>query len=459
MEDTICAISTAPGIGGIGIVRMSGKDSIKIAKKIFVSLKSKDVFKVKSHTLNYGHIIDPINNEKIDEVLLSVMKAPHTYTTEDVVEINCHGGIVAVTKTLESCLRSGARLAEPGEFTKRAFLNGRIDLAQSEAVIDLITSKTDLGMEKAFEQLEGSISNRIREYKDKILSLLAHIEASIDFPEFDIEEITNELLKNKIEELIREIIILLEDSDKGKIIREGLSTVIVGKPNVGKSSLLNILLRENRAIVTEIPGTTRDIIEEYINLGGVPLKLVDTAGIRNTEDIVEKIGVQRTKEVIDKSDLVIFVLDNSEELTQNDLEIAKQIKDKKAIIVINKIDLKGKLDEDKVKEVLPKKEIIKVSIKDKISLDKIEKSIQEMFFKGHIDIKNQTLITNVRHKNLLEKTLESLKQSLDELNRGMPVDCVSIDLKNAFEYLGYITGETVSEEVIKEIFKQFCIGK
>lgn len=459
MEETICAISTPPGVGGIGIVRISGKDSIEIANKIFTNDKNKQLKNVKSHTINYGYIVEPTTKDKIDEVLVSVMRAPNTYTKEDIIEINCHGGTVAVKRVLEACLRAGARLSEPGEFTKRAFLNGRIDLTQAEAIIDIINSKTTISMENAFEQLEGNLSVKLKEYKQKILALLVHIEASLDYPEYDIEDVTNDYLINNINELINDLKIILEDSNKGKIIREGLVTTIVGKPNVGKSSLLNALLREKRAIVTEVPGTTRDVIEEYINIGGIPVKIVDTAGIRETEDVVEKIGVERTGEAIKKADLVIFVLDNSDKITQEELEIAKKISNKKVIIVINKIDLEGKLDENSIKEVLPDKQIIRVSVAKGEFIENIEKCIYDMFFKGHLDIKNDTLITNIRHKDLLEKSFYSLNSALEAIKEDMPLDCVSIDLKNSLEFLGSITGETVREDIINEIFKQFCLGK
>lgn len=457
--NTICAISTAPGVGGIGIVRMSGKDSIKIAKNVFVSKKGRDLYNVRSHTLNYGYIINPLSNEKIDEVLVSIMRSPNTYTGEDVIEINCHGGMLAIKNILDACLKAGAVLAGPGEFTKRAFLNGRLDLTQAEAVIDLINSKTNLGLEKAFDQLEGHLSQKIKKFKDAVTHLIAHIEASIDYPEYDIEEVANEMLQKRIKQLIDNIDILLKDSEKGKIIRDGLSTVIVGKPNVGKSSLLNALLREKRAIVTEVPGTTRDIIEEYINVGGVPLKVIDTAGIRETEDLVEKIGVEKTHEVIDKSDLVILVLDNSEILNENDIDIIEKVKNRKCIVVINKIDLKGKLDEDRVREMLPSTEIIKISAKDEIDLDKVENTIHDMFFGGHLEIKEETLITNIRHKNLLENAQNSLKQAMIGVAANLPVDCITIDLKNALELLAKITGEVASDDIINEIFSQFCLGK
>ena len=457
--DTICAISTAPGVGGIGIVRISGNEAIEIVKKIFVSGKGKNLSSVNSHTLNYGYIIDPLTNEKIDEVLLSVMRSPNTYTTEDVIEINCHGGILAVKSALEACLRAGAFLAEPGEFTKRAFLNGRLDLAQAEAVIDMINSKTSLGLEKAFDQLEGHLSKKIRVFKDSVTHLIAHVEASIDYPEYDIEELTNDMLKSKVKDLITGIDILLKDTEKGKIIREGLSTVIVGKPNVGKSSLLNAMLREKRAIVTEVPGTTRDIIEEYINVGGVPLKIIDTAGIRETEDLVEKIGVEKTREVIDKADLIMLVLDNSEALSENDIDIIEHIKNKKCIVIINKIDLEEKLDEVMVKNMLPSVEIIKISAKDEIDLDRVENTIHNMFFGGNIQAKNDSLITNVRHKNLLENARNSLEQALEGSEQSLPVDCITIDLKGALESLANITGEVASDDIINEIFKQFCLGK
>lgn len=457
--DTICAISTAPGIGGIGIVRMSGRDSIDILNKMFVSAKERRADEFKTHTLYYGYIIDPGDNQKVDEALVSVMRAPNTYTKEDVVEINCHGGIISLKRILEICLRSGSRLATAGEFTKRAFLNGRIDLTQAEAVIDLINSKTDLGFETAFDQLEGHLSQRIKKLKSEALLLMAQIEASIDFPEHDIEETTYAFLRDKINELIKNIDDILESSDKGKIIREGLSTVIVGKPNVGKSSLLNSLLRENRAIVTEIPGTTRDIIEEYINMDGVPLKITDTAGIRETDDIVEKIGVQKSNAAIDNADLILFVLDNNDVVSENDISIAKRIHDKRVIIIINKIDLESKIEEEKITNILTDKPIIKVSIKEEKYLDRIEEAVSKMFFGGKLEINNDTLITNVRHKSLLENARADLTQALESLKNKMPIDCVSIDIKNCLENLGSITGDHISEDIIDEIFKNFCIGK
>ncbi len=457
--DTICAISTAPGIGGIGIVRISGKSSIEILDKIFLSNKGKKQIDYKSHYLNYGYILDQKNGQRIDEVLVSVMRAPNTYTKEDVVEINCHGGNVSLRKILELCLKNGARLATAGEFTKRAFLNGRIDLAQAEAVIDLINSKTDLGFESAFEQLEGHLSQRVGKLKNEALSLIAHIEASIDFPEHDIEETTIRLLLEKINQLIEEIDDILKNADKGKLIREGLSTAIVGKPNVGKSSLLNSLVRENRAIVTEVPGTTRDIIEEYINVGGVPLKVIDTAGIRETEDVVEKIGVQRSNIAIEKANLILFVLDNNDELSESDLKIAEKIRDKKTIIIINKIDLENKLNEEKIIRILPDKPIIRVSVKEERYLDKLENTISEMFFDGHIELNNNVMITNIRHKSLLEGAKDDLIEAKRGLEESVPVDCVSIDIKNCLEKLGGITGDYVSEDIIDEIFKSFCIGK
>lgn len=455
--DTICAISTAPGVGGIGIVRISGKETLNIINKMFKSSKNRDIKQIKSHTLNHGYIIE--YGQKVDEVLVSIMLSPNTYTKEDVAEINCHGGIVTLKKILGICLKNGARMAEPGEFTKRAFLNGRIDLAQAEAVIDIINSKTNLGMEKAFDQLEGHLSIKIKEFKDQVLQLMAHLEASIDFPEHDIEEVTFDFLNSNIENLIRQMDAILEKADKGKIIREGISTAIIGKPNVGKSSLLNVLLKENRAIVTEVPGTTRDIIEEYINLHGIPLKIIDTAGIRETQDLVEKIGVKRTKEAIDIADLVILVLDNSQDIEEEDISIAKSIVNKKVIIVINKIDLKGSFNQEKIKLLLPYSPIIRVSVKEEISIEDIEETIKNMFFEGLIESNNDTLITNARHKDLLQKSKENLVEAQKSLNNGMPIDCVSIDLKNALENLGSITGDHVGEEIINEIFKSFCVGK
>jgi len=459
LEDTIAAISTPLGEGGIGIVRISGKDSIKIAAKIFKSPTNKDITKQKSHTIHYGKIIDPEKDKVIDEVLLMIMKAPRTYTKEDIVEINCHGGVVPMRKVLETVLKNGARLAEPGEFTKRAFLNGRIDLSQAEAVIDLIRSKTEVGLDVGLNQLQGSLSREIKELDRELLEVIASIEASIDFPEHDIEHITVEKVKERVERVLGRINKLLETADTGKILKEGLKTIIVGKPNVGKSSLLNALLKEQRAIVTDIPGTTRDIIEEYINIKGIPLKIIDTAGIRETEDIVERIGVERTKELFKEADLLLIVLDASDRFTEEDELLTKLVKDKRAIVLINKTDLPQRLDEDVVRKAFSDKRIIKISVKENIGLDRLKEEITEMFFEGEIESRDTTIVTNLRHKEALRKAKESLEKAMETIELGMPLDCIAIDVTGARNRMGEITGDAISEDVLDQIFTQFCIGK
>jgi len=459
VDDTIAAISTPPGVGGIGIVRVSGKDSVKIVDKIFKNPKGKKLSSVKTHTIHYGYICNPDENQVIDEVLVSVMREPHTYTREDVVEINCHGGIVSTRNVLEQVLKAGARIADPGEFTKRAFLNGRIDLVQAEAIIDIINSKTTLGLETDVDQLEGSLSKSIYDIRNQLLGIAAHLQAAADFPEDDIEELTTENLLNSLNELNLRISNLIETADMGKIIREGLSTVIVGKPNVGKSSLLNALVRENRAIVTEIPGTTRDIIEEYVNIKGVPLKIIDTAGIRETSDVVEKIGVEKSRDIIRSADLVILIFDGSRELDDDDKNIIQLVKDKKVIILINKSDLKMNIDAEYIANVFKNKPIIEISVLKGTGLDQLEQEIKDMFFAGKVSIREDSIITNMRHKDSLIKERKSLNEAINSLRIGMPVDMVSIDISNAIESMGEIIGLTVSEEIIDRIFHEFCLGK
>jgi len=459
IDDTIAAISTPPGVGGIGIVRVSGKDSITIVDKIFKSPKNKKLNHVKTHTIHYGHIYDPDTGQIIDEVLVSVMKEPYTFTRENVVEINCHGGIVSTRNVLEQVLKAGARIADPGEFTKRAFLNGRIDLVQAEAVIDIIHSKTTVGLMSAVDQLEGNLSAKIYDIRKELLGIAAHLQAAVDFPEEDIEELADEALLDSLTGIKEKIEYLISTADMGKIIREGLNTVIIGKPNVGKSSLLNALVRENRAIVTEIPGTTRDIIEEYVNIKGVPLKIIDTAGIRETGDIVEKIGVEKTKETIEMADLIILVFDGSKELDENDKQIIELVKNKKVIVLINKTDLEMKIDSEFIKNTFQSSPVIELSILKNIGLDQLENVIEQMFFEGKINIKDDIIITNMRHKDSLIKAKISLEESIHSLNNGMPIDMISIDINNAIENLGEIVGLTVSEEIINRIFHDFCLGK
>ncbi|WP_418791241.1 tRNA uridine-5-carboxymethylaminomethyl(34) synthesis GTPase MnmE [Phosphitispora sp. TUW77] len=457
IEDTIAAISTPIGSAGIGIVRLSGKQAVSIADKMF-SGKRKKLTEAPSFSINYGHITDG-NGEIVDEVLVSVMRAPSSYTTEDMVEINCHGGVVVVRKVMEMVLKGGARLAEPGEFSKRAFLNGRIDLAQAESVNDLINAITEKSMEVAVNHLTGTLSKKIRSTRKQLLELIAHIEAGIDFPEHDIEEITVTMVGKRVQKISEDVRILLDTADTGKVFREGIKTVIVGKPNVGKSSLLNALLREKRAIVTDVPGTTRDIIEEVVNIRGIPLKLVDTAGIRETEDFVEKIGVQRSKEMFAGADMVLFMTDASTGLTEEDRDIIKLMNNKNSIVIINKTDLKKKTGFSEINKLVAEKDIVEMSLLTGEGLELLEQKIEELVYAGKVFAQGDVMITNMRHKNSLEKALLSLEEAVNTTNALMPLDCVVIDLKAAWETLGEITGETVTEDLVDQIFSQFCIGK
>ncbi|WFA08312.1 tRNA uridine-5-carboxymethylaminomethyl(34) synthesis GTPase MnmE [Tissierella sp. Yu-01] len=457
MSDTIAAISTAVGEAGIGIVRISGSEAFDIGSKIFKGVKVKSIEDFKSRRLTYGHIVD---DEKIlDEVLIVLMKGPYTYTREDMVEVYCHGGIISVKNILELILRKGVRLAEPGEFTKRAFLNGRLDLAQAEAVIDIIRSKTNKSMEVSLNQLEGSLSNKVKGIRDILLTMIAHVEVSIDFPDEDAEVSTLHDLENKALEVKEKISSLLATADRGKILRDGLNTIILGKPNVGKSSLLNAILRENRAIVTDVPGTTRDIIEEYINIDGIPLRIVDTAGIRDTSDIVEKIGVDKAKDIVNEADLIIAIFDLSRELTDDDKEILELIKDKKTIILLNKSDLPKKFDEDYFKNYIKDKEIITTSIASGLGIEQLENSIRNMFYAGEVEINSDIVVNNVRHKNQLEKAYNNIESFIKDIQNSVPIDCLEVDLKNCWENLGEISGDTISEDILDKIFSEFCIGK
>jgi tRNA modification GTPase len=456
-EDTIAAISTAQGTGGIGIVRISGENAFNIASKIFNGKKPFD--KIKSHSLSYGKAIDPVSGETIDEVLLAKMCKPHTFTREDIVEINCHGGIVVVKNVLELVLKAGARLAEPGEFTKRAFLNGRIDLSQAEAVIDLINSKTNESSRAAIDQLEGRLSKNIKEARGKLIELIAHIEVTVDYPEDDIEEITGKRVYEEVLKIREMLVGIIKEYEKGKIIREGINVVIIGRPNVGKSSLLNELSGKNKAIVTDIPGTTRDIVEEYINLSGIPVRIVDTAGIRETEDTVERIGVERTNKAIEQADLVIMMLDASGEIIEEDLEILERIKNKKTITILNKVDIADQEKVEKIENLLGGIKFIKASVKKNIGINILEDQIASLFLHGEINSNNEVMVTNVRHKDLIDKAIESIGHAIEAYESKMPIDCISIDIKDAAEHLAKITGESVSEDVMHEIFKRFCIGK
>lgn len=459
IDDTIAAIATAPGECGISIIRISGPKSLDIIEGIFVSKKGLNLKGFPSRRLIYGHILDKEKDRIVDEVLVVYMPGPYTYTKEDVVEVNCHGGIIPVRNVLELILRNGARMAEPGEFTKRAFLNGRIDLAQAEAVMDIISAKTDKGFDVAFKQLEGTLSKRVSKIRSKLVEIIAHVQVSIDYTEEDIQEITYEELYEETKEIKGLINKLLETADTGKILREGLSTAIIGKPNVGKSSLLNSLLKESRAIVTDIPGTTRDIIEEYISIKGIPLKIVDTAGIRDTEDIVEKIGVERSKEIFNRADLVILVLDSSQKLTKEDYEIMEYVKERQSIVLINKTDLPQRIDEDEVNKILSDKKIIKVSLIEEKGLDELENEIVNMVYDGRVIQKNSSYVTNIRHKNALERALRSINEAIMAVEQEFTLDLIEVDLEDTYMFLGEITGETVAEDIIDTIFSNFCLGK
>lgn len=455
--DTIAAISTPPGEGAISIVRMSGEEAVSIAQKVF---SGKDLTQAKSHTINYGHIVDPKTHEEIDEVMVSLMLAPKTFTREDVVEINCHGGIVATNRILQLLLVNGARLAEPGEFTKRAFLHGRIDLTQAESVMDLIRAKTDRSMKIALNQLDGNLSHLIDSLRKDILDVLAQVEVNIDYPEYDdVEEMTTKLLKEKAIEIKQRIEQLLKTASQGKIMREGLATALVGRPNVGKSSLLNHLLHEDKAIVTDVAGTTRDVIEEYVNVSGVPLKLIDTAGIRETDDKVEKIGVERSKKAIEQSDLVLLVLNAAESLTKEDLELIRLTNDKKRIIILNKTDLEEKLDRKELAEISENAPVYATSILKNEGVEALEEAISKLFFNGIENSQSTVMVTNARHIALLKKAQNSLDSVLEGISSGMPVDLVQIDMTETWNLLGEITGESYEDELLDQLFSQFCLGK
>ncbi|HAR85407.1 MAG TPA: tRNA uridine-5-carboxymethylaminomethyl(34) synthesis GTPase MnmE [Clostridium sp.] len=454
--DTIGAISTSIGEGGIAIVRISGDKAKDVVEKIFQAKNGQSIKDMKSYTMKYGYIIDE-NNNHIDEVIVSFMKGPRSFTAEDTIEINCHGGVVATNKVLEQVIKQGVRLAEPGEFTKRAFLNGRIDLSQAEAVIDIINAKTDLSMKSALMQSEGLISKEIRGLREKLLSTIAHIEATVDYPEDDLEEVTSEMAIRDLDIIKKEIKGFIETAEEGKILREGLSTVIVGKPNVGKSSLLNALTKENRAIVTDIPGTTRDVIEEYINISGIPIKIIDTAGIRETDDVVEKIGVERSRAKINDADLIILILDSSNELTEEDKEIINYISNKKYMILLNKSDLNSKITQRDL-ENINCTNIYNISAKTGEGIDEVRTAIKDMFFKGEIST-NNVIITNTRHKEALLRAYECIESAINTLNYTFAIDLASIDIRNAWTFLGEITGDSLEENIIDKIFKDFCLGK
>lgn len=458
--DTIAAISTPMGEGAIAIVRLSGEDAIEIAGKLFRGVGGKKLTDVPTHTIHYGHLLDPETDEVVEEVMVSVMKGPKTFTKEDVIEINCHGGIVSVNRVLQLVLNAGARLAEPGEFTKRAFLNGRIDLSQAEAVMDLIRAKTDRAMNVALGQMEGRLSKLIQSLRQEILETLAHVEVNIDYPEYDdVEEMTHNLLIEKARFVRDEIQKLLKTSEQGKILREGLSTVIVGRPNVGKSSLLNSLVQENKAIVTDIPGTTRDVIEEYVNVRGVPLRLLDTAGIRETEDIVERIGVERSRQVLKEADLILLVLNHGDELTTEDENIFKAVEGMDVIVIVNKTDLPRKINMDRVRELAESHRLVTTSLLEDVGIDELEESIASLFFTGSIEAGDMTYVSNSRHIALLNQALQTIEEALKAVESGVPIDIVQIDYVRTWELLGEIIGESVQDSLINQLFSQFCLGK
>lgn len=445
------------GIGGIGIIRMSGKDTFTILEKIFKPKTKQEIDKIKGYTIKYGNIIE--NGEIIDEVLVSYFKAPKSYTTENMCEINSHGGNIIVKKILEICLKNGAELAEPGEFTKRAFLNGRIDLLQAESVIDVIHAKSEREAKTGMKQLEGVLSKQIAEIKQEILDVMVNIDVAIDYPEYDVDEVTNQQITDMLRKVEEKLKKLEKSFDNGKIIKEGIKTVIIGKPNAGKSSLLNAILKEDRAIVTEYEGTTRDTIEELVTINGIPLKLIDTAGIRQAKDEVEKIGIAKTREIAKEAELIIAIFDSTKELTKEDIEILELIKNKKSIILLNKIDLKSTLQADDNRFKQASNHIIKISAINYVGIEELYKEITELFQLNEINLDNEIIITNIRHKNLITKAIENVKKTKKTIEEKMPLDIIAISIRDILEDLGKITGEIVDENIINEIFAKFCLGK
>ena len=466
--DTIVAIATALSDSGIGIVRVTGDEAIQIVNRIFVNKNGQSCFQeFKTHTIHYGYIINPFSEEEdfrnkiIDEVMVALMKAPNSYTKEDTVEINCHGGVLLLQKVLELIIKCGARMAEPGEFTKRAFLNGRIDLAKAEAVMDLIHSQNEFALKSSVEQLKGSVSEAIYKLREEIIYEIAFIESALDDPEHISLDGYEERLQEKTSSILERIQKLIASADNGKMMKEGINTVIVGKPNAGKSSLLNRMVGEERAIVTDIAGTTRDVLQESIRLHGISLNMIDTAGIRSTEDVVEKIGVERAKEYAVKADLILYVVDSSVPLDDSDREIISVIKDKKVIILLNKSDLKAKVSEEELKELFGSKdmELVRTSTKENTGMEEFEEIIKNIFFRGQIKSNDEVVITNMRHKEALVEAEKSLQMVMDSLDMHMPEDFYSIDLMSAYASLGYIIGEEVDEDLVNEIFTKFCMGK
>lgn len=456
---TIAAISTAPAIGGIGIIRMSGDECFEILNKIFIPKHKEKIENIKGYTIKYGKVVNPKTNKIIDEVLVSYFKNPKSYTAEDLCEINSHGGIVVVREILELCLQNGAELAEPGEFTKRAFLNGRIDLTQAEAIIDIINAKTSREAQESANQLEGYLSKKINEIKAKIMDLMVDIEANIDYPEYDVEEVSNNRAEGKLIEVKKDLENLSKTFENGKILKDGIKIAIIGSPNAGKSSLLNSILKEERAIVTDIAGTTRDIIEEQVVIEGIPFKIVDTAGIRNARDKIEQIGIEKSKKAANEADVVIGVFDSSVELNDEDREILKLLQKKKSIIILNKIDLNIDKAGNSPEILQASSPVVKLSIKNGDNLDELYHELIKMFNLNQINLGNELLITNVRYQELINKAIESTRMAIDDLNNDMPIDIISINIKQILEHLGEITGDNISEDIIKSIFSKFCLGK
>ncbi|CAM2932899.1 tRNA uridine-5-carboxymethylaminomethyl(34) synthesis GTPase MnmE [Salinicoccus roseus] len=456
--ETISSISTPVGEGAIAIVRLSGVDAVEIADRLYKGAKPLEA--VDSHTINYGHILDPDTGETVEEVMVAIMRAPRTYTREDIVEINCHGGVHTINRVLQLTLKHGARMAEPGEFTKRAFLNGRIDLSQAEGVMDFIRSKTTEASKVANQQMQGRLKAHVEGLRQSILNILAQVEVNIDYPEYDdVEEATTSFLEEEAQKVKDEIRKLLKSSAQGKILREGLSTVIVGKPNVGKSSLLNYLIQDNKAIVTDVAGTTRDILEEYVNVNGIPLKLIDTAGIRDTDDIVEKIGVERSRQALKEAELILYVLNNNEPLTDEDIEILDSMADQNVINIVNKLDLEPKLDVEDLQKRYPGMPVVRTSIINGTGVDDLEDRIASLFFEGEIQSVDSTYVSNNRHIHLLEQAADAISDAIESAGMDVPVDIVQIDLVKTWELLGEVIGEDVSEQLIDQLFSQFCLGK
>jgi tRNA modification GTPase len=456
---TIAAISTAPAIGGIGIVRMSGKDCFEVLEKIFKPKNPETIENIAGYRIKYGTIVNPETNRVVDEVLVSYFKCPKSYTAENMCEINSHGGIVVLREILELCLKNGAELAKPGEFTERAFLNGRIDLTQAEAIIDIINAKSTREAQESANQLEGYLSRKINEIREKIMDIMVNIEANIDYPEYDVVEVSNKDAENKLKEIENELIKLSKTFENGKILKEGVKIAIIGSPNAGKSSLLNSMLKEERAIVTDIAGTTRDIIEEQISIEGIPFKVIDTAGIRDAKDKIEQIGIEKSKKAANEADVILAVFDSSVPLNDEDREILNLLKHKKSIIVLNKTDLK-QIVNNECKEIQDvNTEVINISLKNNEGLERIYKSLVKMFNLNQINLDNELTITNIRHQELINKAIESTRMALNDLNNSMPIDIISINIKEILEHLGEITGDNVSEDIIKRIFAKFCLGK